>query len=117
MYLAIYSFMGLMTLVSISHITSFIFHIMDDQFYNFFHLSAGILAVFFFYSISNNYIISIILTELLGIAWEIYEWCLWKLVLKKKKYQPQVEDTRNDLFLDFGGALMGILILSFLIGK
>lgn len=112
MYLAIYSFTGLVSLVIISHVTSFVFHILDDQFYSFFHLAAGILAVFFFYSFTNNYITSIVLTELLGIAWEIYEWFEWKLMLKKKKFKPQADDTRNDLILDFLGSLVGVVILS-----
>ncbi|MBI4066871.1 hypothetical protein HY407_00665 [Candidatus Gottesmanbacteria bacterium] len=108
MNLALWSFLGLIALVVISHITSFVFHILNDRFYSFFHLAAGILAAVFFYTLTQNFIISIILTFILGITWEIYEWYQWKLILKKKKFKPDPTDTRNDLVIDFIGSLIGI---------
>ena len=117
MDLTLYSFVGLISLVIIAHITSLVFHILNDRFYSFFHLAAGILAAFLFYNFSGNYIKSIILTVFLGIAWEIYEWYEWKLILKKKKFQPQPDDTRNDLIIDFIGSLVGVAILALWFGK
>lgn len=113
MNLALFSFLGLLTLVITANITSFVFHILNDRFYNPFHLAAGILAVCFFYSFTHAVVPAVVLTMLLGIAWELYEWCLWKYILKKKKYQPQPADTRNDLLLDFAGSLIGIALLVF----
>lgn len=117
MDVAFYSFIGLVSLVIVSHITSFVFHILSDRFYSFFHLAAGILAAFFFYAFTQNYIISVVLTVFLGIAWEVYEWYEWKLILKKKKFQPQPDDTRNDLLVDLLGSLIGVALLFFWSGK
>lgn len=112
-----WSLLGLMGLVILSHITTYVFHIRTDEFYSYFHLTAGILSTFLFYSFSGDYGLSIVLTLLLGIAWEIYEWYLWKLVLKKKKFQPQPDDTRNDLVVDFVGSLFGVAALALRIVK
>ncbi|OGG14627.1 hypothetical protein A2773_02465 [Candidatus Gottesmanbacteria bacterium RIFCSPHIGHO2_01_FULL_39_10] len=112
--LALWSLIGLISIVVIVHITSFIFNILDDRFYSIFHIIGPILSVFFFYSFFNNYLISIILTLCIGILWEIFEYCEWKFILKKKKYKPDPVDTRNDLVLDFLGSLIGVLFLSLL---
>lgn len=112
MTLAVYSFVGLIFLVIVSYITAFAFDVLNDRFYSVFHLAAGILATFFFYSFTQNHILSIILTMVVGIAWEIFEWYQWKWILKKKKYQPQADDTRNDLGVDFVGSLIGVMLLS-----
>ena len=117
MNLAIWSFIGLVSLVILSHITSLVFHILNDQFYSYFHLAAGILAVFLFFSLTGNFVISIVLTGLLGVLWEVYEWFEWKLIVKKKKFQPQLSDTRNDLMVDFVGSLVGVVILVLWFGK
>lgn len=117
MTLATWSLTGLVGLVILSHITTFLFHIRNDEFYRYFHLTAGILAVFLFYSFIGSYVLSIVLTILLGIAWEVYEWYEWKLVVKKKKFQPQQDDTKNDLVVDFVGALFGVAALALWIGK
>lgn len=112
MDLALWSFLGLISLVIISHITSFVFNILNDRFYSIFHLAAGILAMFFFYTFTHNFIFSIILTQILGISWEVYEWYQWKLILKKKKYKPDPTDTRNDLVIDFIGSLAGTVFIA-----
>ncbi len=107
-----YSLIGLIGLVILSYITSFAFHILNDRFYSVFHLTAGILAAFFFYSFTQNHILSIILTMVVGIVWEVFEWYQWKWILKKKKYQPKPDDTKNDLIVDFAGSLIGVVILA-----
>jgi len=117
MNFAIWSLVGLVSLVILSHITTYLFHIRSDRFYSFFHLTAGILAAFLFYSMTGSYVLSIVLTLLLGIAWEIYEWYEWKLIIKKKKFMPQPDDTRNDLVVDFVGSLLGVAALALWIGK
>lgn len=117
MDLAAWSLGGLVGLVILARITTYLFHIRSDQFYSYFHLTAGILAVFLFYSFTGSYVLSIFLTLLLGIAWEVYEWYEWKLIVKKKKFQPQPDDTRNDLVVDFVGSLFGVAALALWIGK
>lgn len=117
MIIAVWSLLGLVSLVILSYITTFAFHIRSDEFYNYFHLAAGILAMFFFYSLTTNFLLSILLTELIGIIWEVYEWLEWKIILKKKKYQPQPDDTKNDLVLDFVGSLVGVVALVLWLGK
>jgi len=109
--LALWLLIGLISIVVLVHITSFVFNILDDRFYSIFHLGGAILGVFFFYSFTGSYVFSIILTQLLGILWEIFEWSEWKFILKKKKYKPDPIDTRNDLVLDFIGSLLGIGLL------
>lgn len=107
-----YSLIGLASLVILSYITSFAFHILNDRFYSVFHLVAGILAAFFFYSLTGSYIFSVVLTQCVGVVWEVFEWYQWKWILKKKKYQPQPDDTKNDLIVDFVGSLIGVAILA-----
>lgn len=53
-------------------------------------------------------------TLIIGISWEIYEWFLWKYVLKKEVFKPKKQDTINDLVLDSLGAITTILFLSIL---
>lgn len=112
MDLTMYSFIGLVTLVATSYITTFVFNIFNDRFYSYFHLLGGIFGVIFFYTITRNYLFSIVLTEILGIGWEILEWGQWKLILKKKKYKPRFGDTRNDLFVDLAGSLSGVTLMA-----
>lgn len=112
MDITVYSLIGLLSLVVLSYICTFILHIFNDRFYSIFHLAGGILSVYLFYSVTKNYLLSITLTIMLGIAWEIVEWGQWKLILKKKKYRPRFDDTRNDLILDFVGSITGALLLS-----
>lgn len=105
------TFIGLISLVALSYITTFIFHIYDDKFYNYFHLIAGILSASLFYNLFQNYFLALILTVALGILWEIFEWLQWKLLIKKKLFKPNPLDTRNDLFLDFIGGILGLTLL------
>ena len=113
MALALWSFIGLISIVIFVHITSFVFGILNDRFYSIFHIIGPILGVFFFHSFTENYFFAVILTVFLGISWEIFEYCEWKFILKKKKYKPDPVDTRNDLALDFLGSLIGVVILEF----
>lgn len=117
MDVVIWSITGLVALVLLSYFTGFVLHIRSDQFYSYFHLTAGVLAAFLFYSFTRNFVVAILLTVALGIAWEIYEWNMWKYVFKKKRFQPQPDDTRNDLVVDFVGALFGVAALALWIGK
>lgn len=117
MDLAAWSLTGLVSLVVLSHITSFVFNIRSDAFYSYFHLTAGVLAAFLFYSLTGSFALSIGLTLILGVIWEVYEWYEWRLIVKKKRFQPQPDDTRNDLVIDFVGALLGVAALVLLIVK
>lgn len=112
MNLVVWSIAGLVGLLILSRITTYVLGIRSDKFYSYFHLTAGILATFLFYSFTGSYVLSIALTLLLGITWEVYEWYEWKLVVKKKKFKPQPDDTRNDLVVDFVGSLFAVAALA-----
>jgi VanZ family protein len=111
MNLFVFSAIGLVFLVLLSYLCSFGLNILNDNFYTIFHLACGVLCFFLFFSLTQNYLLSIILTQVTGIGWEIFERYQWKLVLKKKKYRPKSSDTRNDLIVDFLGAMLGVFIL------
>ncbi len=90
-----------------------ILKITDQKFYSFFHLLGGAFVFLFFDSLLSSYPLSLFLTLVVGVAWEIYEWALWKYFLKKKKYKPEAKDTRNDLIVDMTGATISLLVLEF----
>jgi hypothetical protein len=112
MNLTIISFSSLVVLYALANFCGFVVKIQSDWFYAPFHLVGGALTFLFFHSFLPNYVVCLFLTEAVGILWEVYEWLLWKYFLKKKIYKPQADDTRNDLILDFAGALLiGILLM------
>lgn len=110
----LFSFWGLIALYVLANVSGFVLGIRDDRYYNYFHFAGGLLATLFFFSFVGNYILALMLTVTLGVLWEIYEWLLWKYLLKKKKYKPMRQDTINDLILDTVGGIVTIVILMFL---
>lgn len=111
MNLFYFSIVGLTTLYLVSNITSLVFGITNNRFYALFHFLGGTLATLLFLSITGGIAVSILLTLLTGIFWEIYEYLLWKYLLKRKKFKPQRQDTINDFFLDFLGAVFAVLLV------
>jgi len=86
-------------------------NIRNEKFFNYFHFSGGLVLTLFFFSFVGNYSLSLLLTFVTGIVWEVYEWASWKYFLKKKKYKPMKKDTKNDLILDMVGGVVAIVIL------
>jgi len=112
MNLVAWSLAGLLVLFFLSHYTGYILNIRNDQLFAPFHFAGGVLVALLFYGLTRSYAMSILATLIIGIAWEIYEVMLWKLVLKKRKYKPKKDDTRNDLVLDFVGSLAAVALLA-----
>ena len=108
-----YSFFALMVIFFIAYMAGFMFNNRNDKFYNYFHFTAGFLLTLFIYSFTNNYLASLLLTFVVGVIWEIYEWASWKYLLKKKKYKPTKKDTKTDLILDTLGGTLAIIVLYF----
>ena len=104
------SLLGLISLYLIAQVTNFIFGIQNDKFYAPFHFAAGVMLGILFFTLTKNTFLTILLTLLIGILWEVYEYLMWKYVLKKNKFKPRRQDTINDLFLDFLGTLLGIFL-------
>lgn len=109
--LTIFSFTGLVVLYFLSLFTSYKLKISNDNFYAPFHFLAGGLVGLFFYSLSSNLKLSLLLTLVVGIIWEIYEQIIWKVFVKKKQLRPKRQDTVNDLILDVLGSLLAISIV------
>ena len=115
MNLTAVSFAGLIILFLLGEVCGYVLKIRANSFYAFFHFTGGALVFLFLHSFLANYYVCLLLTELVGVLWEIYEWALWKYFLKKKLFKPERNDTRNDLILDFiGGTVMLILFRIFL---
>ncbi len=108
------SFIGLVLLFIIAEVCSSVLNIRSNSFYNYFHFTGGALTFIFIFSLTGNHILSLLATEAVGILWEIYEWARWKFFQKKKIYQPELTDTRNDLLLDLFGAIVMYVMLLFL---
>lgn len=121
MLVALYAFVGLVSLFVLDLICAIYFKIRSDAFYAPFHFVGGLLMAIFLFEIMriadfailglNRSTLAVIGTVLVGASWELGEWLLWKLFLKKKKYKPGGRDTVNDLCLDLIGALAAILII------
>ncbi len=109
MRLVYFSLFGLIILFIADIFSVRIFKIHNDRFYSPFHFLGGLLTTFLFLGLYKNIIIALSLTIITGILWEIGEWLLWKLILKKQKYKPEARDTLNDLILDFLGGIIAVL--------
>jgi hypothetical protein len=103
--ITLYSFVALTFLYFLSYVCSYLFKIRSDKFYKWFHFAGGYLIYIFTNSLINNWLISLIITIFVGIAWEIYEWLSWKYIFKRKLEKPQKKDTIDDLIKDFLGGL------------
>lgn len=105
MNITLYSFFALVFLYFLSYISYYLFKIHSNKFYKWFHFAGGYLTYILVNSLMGNWLLSLIAVVLVGIAWEIYEWLLWKYILKRKSEKPQRKDTLDDLFKDFLGGL------------
>ncbi len=104
----VWSVLGLTILFITAHISFHVWHIDNDRYYSIFHLSAGGLVAIVWYGLIGNLGAAVFLTVVVGLVWEIYEVLMWIYVLKKKRFKPDPVDTRNDLMLDFVGALLAV---------
>lgn len=93
-----------------SYFCGFILKITSDKFYQPFHFAGGFLVFVFIDSFINNRGLSLILSVGIGIVWEIYEWLLWRYVLKKKLYKPKGADTKDDLIKGFLGGITALIL-------
>lgn len=105
-----YSFIALVFLYFLSYACSYLFKIRSNKFYKWFHFAGGYLIYIFVNSLINNWMLSLFLTILVGIFWEIYEWLLWRYILKRRFEKPQKKDTTDDLIKDFLGGLSAFAI-------
>ena len=106
--------MGLGILYVLAQISTFVFDITDNEYYNYFHFTGGVLTGLLMYSFTNNYVSALLLTIVVGGLWEVHEWMLWKFFYHKKKFKQEKDDTINDLVLDSVGALTALVVLSFI---
>ena len=104
------SLFGLVTLFVLAQIATFVYKITRNRFYAPFHFSGGFLSATLLYSIYGNLLLALLGTVGIGVLWEIYEYLLWRFVLKDDKYKQEKQDTINDIVLDFGGGLTALLI-------
>jgi hypothetical protein len=103
------SLTGLITLFILSEICGQVFKIRNNSFYRIFHFTGGCLTFLFLFSMIPNTILCLILTEIVGVFWEIYEWIRWKYFGRKKIDRPQKKDTLEDLVLDFTGGVFALI--------
>lgn len=102
--------LGMFALYVLAQACAYIYKIHSDKFYIIFHFAGGTLTYLFFLGLTKNGLLSLGLVVAVGIIWEIHEWLLWKYFLKKKIYKPGGRDTKNDLIMDFLGALLFYVI-------
>ena len=110
------SLLGLITLFVLAQIATFTFKITRNRFYSPFHFAGGFLVAFLLFSITGNYLYAVFGTLGVGVLWEIYEYLLWILVLKEKRFKQERKDTINDLILDVLGGLSALAVLRFFSG-
>jgi len=111
---ALLGLIGLISLFLVAQITTYIFGILSDRFYAPFHFLAGVMLGLLFYSITLNGLATILISLSIGTLWEVYEYLMWKFVLKKKIYKPKKSDTIADFCLDFLGVVVGIFCVIYL---
>lgn len=111
MKIRLFSLLGLVIIYILSNICGFVLNIRSNRFFTIFHFAGGLLTALFFFSFFNNYLFVLILTVVTGVFWEVYEWLLWKYVLKKKQFKPERQDTINDIIVDILGAIVALLLL------
>lgn len=111
MSLMVASLLGLISLFALAQITTFVFKITRNRFYAPFHFAGGLLLAIFFFSLFGSYTFALLATLGTGVLWEVYEYLLWKFVLKKKKFKPERKDTVQDIVLDFLGGVTAVAIL------
>ena len=109
----LFNLLGLAFLLIASLISAKVFKIRNDKFYAPFHFLGGLLTTFLLLGLFGRILVAILVTVLVGILWEIGEWLLWKLIIKKQEYRPGGRDTVNDLLLDFLGGIAAIMFWFF----
>lgn len=101
----------MITLFALAQIATFIFKITRDRFYAPFHFAGGFLVATLLYSITGNYLYAVLGTLGVGVLWEVYEYLLWRFVLKDDKFKQEKQDTINDVILDFLGGVFVVVFL------
>lgn len=98
-------------LVVLAYVCGLIFKIEKDSFYRIFHFLGGGFTFLLIYGFLGVFNLSLFLTFIVGILWEIHEVLMWKYVFKKKKKKPGKVDTIEDLFMDMFGAVSFYFLL------
>jgi hypothetical protein len=114
MNLTLFSFLVLLFLYIAANVSWRFFKITSNNFYKPFHFMGGFFVYIFIESVLKNKLLSLFLVVIVGILWEIYEWLLWRYILKRKRDKPQKKDTTNDLFMDLAGGVIAVIVFSFL---
>ena len=109
--LAVAVFAGLVLLYLLAQISGEIFKIRKNSFYSYFHFVGGGLTYLFWQSLIPNWFYCLLLTGLVGVLWEIYEYVDWRFFRKQKRFKPEDKDTLNDLVMDLLGGLVVVIIL------
>jgi VanZ family protein len=104
-------FLGLILVFLISEICGRVFNIKKDAYYAHFHFVGGFLVCLFFFALLRDKLLTVALTGVTGVLWEIYEYFRYTYLPKKITIKLTKKDTRNDLLLDFLGALLGVALL------
>lgn len=68
------------------------------------------------FSLTGNYIYTVFGTIGVGLLWEVYEYLLWRFVLKEDRFKQEKMDTIVDIILDFAGGLTAAIIFFLLLG-
>lgn len=113
MNLKFFSLFGLVILFLLAQIATFKYSITRNRFYAPFHFVGGFLSAIFLFSFTGNYLAAVFGTIGIGVLWEIYEYLLWRFVLKEKRFKQERQDTLNDLVLDFVGGISAVAIFIF----
>lgn len=106
-----YPFWALILLVITAEICGKVLKIRSDVFYSPFHFLAGALTSIILFNLIGNKVLSVALTAVVGILWEVYERLEWKYFIKKKSWKPTKKDIISDLILDFLGAILALTLI------
>lgn len=113
MNLTTISLLALFIIFLVSRITDYVFKIRNDTFYRPFHFAGGFFVTLAAFDITKSFISSIVITIIIGLLWEAYEWALWRYIpyFHKRENKPGIEDTKNDLLLDLLGSVSALLAM------
>jgi hypothetical protein len=114
--LQLVSTLGLILLFVLAQISTFKFNIIRNRFYAPFHFAGGFLVGTLLFSLTGNYIYTVFGTIGVGFLWEVYEYLLWRFVLKEDRFKQEKMDTIADIVLDFAGGLTAAIIFFLLLG-
>ncbi len=113
--LRLVSTLGLILLFVLAQVATFKFNIIRNRFYAPFHFAGGFLVATLFYSFTGNYFYAVVGALGVGFLWEVYEYLLWRFVLKEDRFKQEKMDTIADIVLDFAGGLTAAIIFFLLL--